>query len=188
MLQSDDIASLLRENRQRWQLLELVESLNLRHGSIGAGFVRNFVWDALHGRASDCRDEDIDVLYFDDKNLDPASDEAFEHWLQQAAPGYQWSVKNQARMHLRNGDSPYRSVADAMRYWPETATAVAAQRSGSDCRILAPFTLNDLCSMILRPASNLPHKREAFRTRVQSKRWLERWPLVRVVEMSALST
>lgn len=31
-------------------------------------------------------------------------------------------VKNQARMHLRNGDRPYQSATDAMRYWPETAT------------------------------------------------------------------
>jgi hypothetical protein len=38
-----------------------------------------------------------------------------------------WSVKNQARMHERNADRPYRSASDAMMHSPETATAVGAR-------------------------------------------------------------
>jgi hypothetical protein len=28
-------------------------------------------------------------------------------------------------MHMKNGDAPYLSAVDAMRFWPETATSVA---------------------------------------------------------------
>lgn len=40
-------------------------------------------------------------------------------------------LRNQEQMHIRNGDQPYSSALDAMRYWPETATAVATRRMAS---------------------------------------------------------
>ena len=57
--------------------------------------------------------------------LAPSRDRAIEAELRALAPGIDWSVKNQARMHLRNGDPPYSGATDAMRHWPETATAIA---------------------------------------------------------------
>jgi hypothetical protein len=38
-----------------------------------------------------------------------------EHRLGQRVAGVTWSVKNQARLHRRNGDPPYRDCLDAMR-------------------------------------------------------------------------
>lgn len=177
-------SDLLVRDQLRWQALGIVEALNLPQGCIGAGFVRNLVWDHLHGRACDCREEDIDVLFYDQSTTDPAYDAEIEAKLRASAPDLNWSVKNQARMHLRNQDAPYISVEDAMRFWPETATAVAAMRSKSDVIIIAPFGLFDLEGLILRPTSAEPHKIAAFRTRVQAKNWRTRWPKVQVIGMS----
>ena len=140
----------------------MVEALGLPQGCIGAGFVRNLVWDHLHGRARDCRHEDIDVLFYDQSITDAAYDAEIEATLRKSAPDLNWSVKNQARMHLRNHDAPYVSVADAMRFWPETATAVAARRLGNECIVIAPFGLFDQDRLILRPTSAAPHKIAAF--------------------------
>ena len=159
----------------------LVEALNLPQGCIGAGFVRNLLWDHFHRRVRDCRQEDIDVLFYDQSTTDPAYDAEIEVKLRAMAPDLNWSVKNQARMHLRNHDAPYNSVEYAMRFWPETATAIAAMRSRSDVVILAPYGLSDLEGLILRPTSTLPHKIAAFRERVQAKNWRTRWPKVQVV-------
>jgi uncharacterized protein len=175
---SPDIALLLRQDARRWRALGLVAALDLPGGCIGAGFVRNLVWDHLHKRASDCRATDVDVLYFDRAETRATRDAGIEARLRAAAPDLRWSVKNQARMHLRNGDLPYASVAQAMRHWPETATAVAAWRRDEDCLILAPFGVVDLVGMVLRPTSAA--KRRAFETRLASKRWLSRWPRLRV--------
>lgn len=153
--------------------------LALPQGCIGAGFVRNLVWDHLHGRRSDCRDEDVDVPWFGPAR--PDADAALEARLRAAMPDLRWSVRNQARMHLRNGDAPYGSVIDAMRAWPETATAIAAAREGQACRVLAPFGLADLEGMILRPASAAPAKRAAFEQRLHSRGWAARWPMVRIL-------
>lgn len=179
-----NVVDMVRCDHQRWRALGLVASLALPEGCIGAGFIRNMVWDRLHGRLSDCRDEDVDVLWHDPTCLDADTDREVELRLRSLAPDLNWSVRNQARMHLRNGDAPYLSVDDAMRAWPETATAVAALRHGDGCEIRAPFGLDDLMGLILRPASSEPRKIEAFKARVSAKQWLERWPRVRIAAAS----
>ena len=176
----DQIVDLIKADQARWHALSVVESLDIATACIGAGFVRNLVWDHLHGRTSDCRQFDLDVLWFDFDRSDPKIDLELEHRLSDLDPSFDWSVKNQARMHGRNGDAPYESVSDAMRYWPETATAIAAQRSADTCRIIAPFGLSDLHNMILRPTSSGSHKLRAFEDRLVNKDWRSMWPNIHI--------
>lgn len=172
------VASVLRGDPVRWQLLGVVQSLSLPDCWIAAGFVRNAVWDHLHGRCHSAPDGDIDVIWFDADRSDAEVDRDLEARLAQLAPGFAWSVKNQARMHTRNDDPPYSSATDAMRFWPETATAVAARRtSANGCEIAAPLGLDDLFALKLRAAGRFrAEKRPIFDARVSGKRWQARWP------------
>lgn len=174
------LVALLRVDPVRWHLLGVVRDMHLPDGWIGAGFVRNAIWDHLHGRSPSAMTGDVDVLWHDRQCVDPAVDRAYEARLRAIEPSVVWSVKNQARMHGRNGDRPYPSAVDAMRYWPETATAVAVRRIGNDdCDVAAPFGLDDLMGLVLRPTPGFAGgKRVVYEARVRSKRWLERWPLL----------
>jgi len=169
------VIDLLKSDPVRWHALGLVAQLNIDSACIGAGFVRNLVWDHLHDQPSDCRDHDIDVLWFDLDQADAQTDRDLEQQLTRLDSSFAWSVKNQARMHLKNQDAPYRSVADAMSHWPETATAIAAQRRGDHCKLITPFGCEDLLEMVLRPTSQHPHQLSAFRTRLSTKAWPDRW-------------
>lgn len=177
---NDFVANLVKSDPLRWHILSVVESLELETACIGAGFVRNLVWDHLHGKQNNCRENDIDVLWFDAEHIDPKIDRDLEQNLLADHPDFDWSVKNQARMHIRNGDAPYTDVADAMRFWPETATAIAARKVGDRCELIAPFGFDDLLKMIVRPTSSAAHKLEAFKTRVSRKDWRSRWPQVSI--------
>jgi hypothetical protein len=165
----------------RWHLLGFVRALSLPDCWVGAGFVRNAVWEHMHQRAPSPPDGDVDVIWHDPRRADPAADAAHEAALQSAEPSVLWSVKNQARMHLRNGDAPYASATDAMRYWPETATAIAVRRTDDDaCEIAAPFGLSDVVKLVLRPTPGFAHeKRHIYEERVRTKRWMSIWPLLR---------
>lgn len=175
------ISSILRADPLRWHLLDVVRQLDLPDCWIGAGFVRNAVWDHLHRRSASPPTSDIDVIWYDPTRIDPAEDRKCEAMLRVAAPSFAWSVKNQARMHIRNGDGPYASSVDAMRYWPETATAVAARRQGvDDCEIEAPFGLDDLLNLVLRATPHFSgEKRTIYEDRLQAKDWFVAWPLLR---------
>jgi hypothetical protein len=174
------LADLLAADPWRLPLLRGVAAQRLPDGWIGAGFVRDAVWDRLHARPPAPPAGDVDVVWFGPETPSAEADRAIEARLRAAMPDTDWSVTNQARMHGRNGDPPYRDTADAIRHWPETATAVAARWNGSEVVILAPLGLEDLLTGIIRPGPRFTReKRGIFEARVAAKRWRERWPLLR---------
>lgn len=177
---SSTIQAILSDDPVRRRLLETVSSLKLPDCWIGAGFVRNAVWDYLHGRNSSPVSTDVDVIWFDSERCSQEQDEALEALLRDLNPTVLWSVKNQARMHVQNGDAPYYSATDAMRYWPETATAVAVRLlDNGTCEIAAPLGLDDLFDLIIRPAGRFVTEKNAlYQERVKSKGWLKVWPML----------
>ena len=172
-----DIERLLEAHADLHALLLHVEGLGLPDAWIGAGFIRNTVWDVLHGRAIDvsCLN-DVDVIFFDPQDTRKECEADLEHRLHARAPGFGWSVKNQARMHLRNGDTAYRDTLDAVRHWAETATAVAARTIQGRVEMMAPHGTGDLLNLIVRPTPAFGHKMDIYRERVLSKNWPARWP------------
>jgi uncharacterized protein len=182
------LQTLLLTDPLRQRALQVVAECGLPDCWIGAGFIRNPVWDHLHGYAESAPSGDVDVIWFPSVPTLAEVDLRVEQELRAAMPELRWSVKNQARMHLRNGDMPYTSVADAMRHWPETATAVAVRLVPSGLiEVNAPFGLNDLFTLRLRPTPAFQTtKHPIFVDRVSSKRWIERYPLL-YLEASAAS-
>ncbi len=150
---------------------------------IGAGALRNAVWDRLSGRDPDAvPPADLDVVFHDPADATPARDAALEARLRAAAPGLPWSVSNQARMHARNGHAPYANLADAIAHWPETATAVAARLGPAGVEILAPHGLDDLFALILRPTPAHRADPAALLARLAAKGWQARWPGLRLAQ------
>jgi hypothetical protein len=173
--------AILRRDAVRWRLLEAVSYLDFPDCWIAAGFIRNAVWDALHGRAPRPPLGDVDVIWFDPNRCEGTLDRDIEEKLRAVVPAIDWSVKNQARMHTRNEDTPYQSSTDAMRYWPDTATAVAARLSRKgQLEIASPFGLDDLFNLVLRPTERfVGEKLPIYDERIRSKAWMESWPLLR---------
>ncbi|WMY87541.1 nucleotidyltransferase family protein [Pseudomonas shirazica] len=185
MDKSSTIQAIISNDHVRRRLLEIVRSLNLPDCWIGAGFVRNAVWDYLHARDSSPVSTDVDVIWFDGERCTPKQDDALEAFLRNVDPSVKWSVKNQARMHVQNGDDPYQSATDAMRYWPETATAVAVRMlENGTCEVAAPLGLEDLFDLVIRPAGRFATEKNAiYQKRVKSKSWLEVWPMLTLLEL-----
>ncbi|MBB3981338.1 hypothetical protein GGR44_000985 [Sphingobium fontiphilum] len=177
-----DLAALIAGDAHRMIALEAARALRLPDGWIGAGFVRDAVWDHLHGLPPQAPVGDVDLLWFDPARIDPEEDAALEQRLRAMAPQFDWSARNQARMHIRNGDRPYREVADAMTYWPETATMVAVRlNNAGKVEINAPLGLDDLFVLRLTPGAHFrTTRRPIFDARVAEKNWLTRYPRLRI--------
>ena len=178
------LLAILAADPMRMDVLRQVKALDLPDCWVAAGFVRSAVWDHLHQLPNSTPLADIDVVWFDPDRARAEVDAQFEHAFQQMNSGHNWSVKNQARMHLGNGDQPYTCVTGAMRHWPETATAVAV-RLGSDdqIEIAAPYGLDDLFNLIVRPTAKFAaEKKPIYTQRQRSKNWAALWPALRFVE------
>lgn len=169
----------ISKDSARMDALSLASTLKLNDWCIAAGFVRNLVWDAMHKKLDQTPLNDIDLIYFDPSDTNEESEERYEAVLKQAS-AFPWSVKNQARMHLKNGDIPYVSTTDAMSYWVEVETAVGVRLSNSSSiEILAPFGVSSLFNSTI----TFNKKRDSlndFYNRIEKKQWLSLWPKLTV--------
>ena len=165
----------------RMHALHLAREQDLPDWYLAAGFVRNVVWDKLHGFELPTPLDDIDLVYFDPSDVSREYDRRIEQELSAADPGLPWSVRNQARMHERNGDAPYASSLDAMSYWVEQETAVGVRLDGNDrIEIVSAFGLEGLFARRITPNRRKRNSATEFSTRLTRKNWLWRWPDLRV--------
>jgi hypothetical protein len=179
------VINILRSRPELIEKLALVADLRLPDAWIGAGLIRNAVWDAVSGAATRQPPADIDVVFFDPQDATRERERALEMALLTRSPGPRWSVKNQARMHERAGDLPYANTADAVGRWPETCTAIAARLAKGRVEILAPHGVCDLLGLIVRPTPAFEQRPAEFESRVREKAWDKRWPEVIVVRPTA---
>ena len=174
-----DLPRVILGDPWRRAVLRSARALDLPDWAIGAGFVRNTVWDHLHGYPAATTLSDVDVLCFDRTDLSPAREMQVERWLRNRQPDVPWSVRNQARMHLRNGDPPYRDTEDGIRNWLETATCVAVRLESDDrLTIIAPWGTDDLLALRSRPTVRGKHHYAAYLARMRQKNWPSQWPKV----------
>lgn len=176
-----DVVDLIASDPEAMAVLRAAAGLGLPDWWIGAGFLRNRVWNAITGHPAE-PDRDVDVAYFDPADLDPATETAVEARAATILPGRPWEIRNQARMHRRNGDRPYTSALDAISRWPETATCVAVTLRGDRIVLVCAHGPADLLEMVVRPAPafDTPAGRAKVEQRLAAKNWLTRWPGLRL--------
>jgi uncharacterized protein len=176
-----DILDLIRADPWMMRVLHAAAGLSLPDWMIGAGFVRNKVWDHLHGFANaEVQTADIDLIYFDPADLRESREKEYDRQLR-AACDLNWSTKNQARMHEATGDAPYTSTADGLAHWVETSACVAVTLQAGELRLIAPHGSADLVGLIIRRSPGFNRDIGILQERVAGKRWLEKWPRLRVV-------
>lgn len=177
----------IQEDTLRMQGIKAVHSLNLPCGYLAAGFVRNLVWDRLHHKENTTPLNDVDVIYFNENETDEHAYLSYEAKLNALMPALNWQVRNQARMHTRNGDQPYQGILDAMSFWPEQETAVAIrliEHNQFEC--ISSFGFESLFTLKITP--NPKRNISVFHQRIQSKNWLSNWPQLSIAKPSNSTT
>lgn len=167
---------IIQEDKEIMSYLHTVEKLQLDDTWICAGILRNKIWDTLSKKSTAIND--IDIIYFDSTDTSWNAEKVIEEKLKNSLPNKPWSVKNQARMHLKSGFKPFESSYDGVAHFPETPTAIATRIFNGELEIMAPYGLSDLFEMRVKPT---PHYEKdmgyhnIYVDRVQSKHWKETW-------------
>lgn len=175
-----DIARIVASDSWMMNVLRAAQELNLPDWWIGAGFLRNKIWDTLEDKESQPT-KDVDLVYFNALDVHPESDWAFDTKMKQAFPFAEWEIRNQARMHYVNGFESYNSTADGISHWVETATCVAVKLENNQLKFLFCYGTSDLLSLIARPTPYFTGELlPTFQDRVQSKHWQQKWPKLTV--------
>ena len=177
----DEITEIIRADSFMMEVLKAAELLNLPDWWIGAGFLRNKIWDYIEGNES-ILPKDVDLVYFDAQNNSKESDWAFSDDMNAKYSFAEWEIRNQARMHYINGFNPFISTEDGISHWVETATCVAVKIDDDRLNYLFCYGTDDLFNLIARPTPYFRKKPllQEFTNRVEQKKWQQRWPSLKV--------
>jgi len=182
------LVAIAQESSWFLPMLVAVRNLDLPSWCIGAGAVRNLVWDSLHDFRVPSELSDVDVAHFDSADLSAGRDREIQQQLAGAHPDVPWEVTNQAAVHTWFESTfghpvlPLGSLEDAVASWPEYATAVGLSlRPDGSIDVIAPYGLDDLFSMVVRrnPARVSV---DTYQKRIEQKQYLYRWPRVTIVQ------
>ena len=176
-----DIIELIENDHWMMRVLKEAEILNLPDWMIGAGFLRNKVWDYLHNIKRNVADtKDVDLIYFDKKNSNPEKDVKLSKKMGRKI-GLGWEIVNQAYTHSwHDRKVPYKNSTEALSEWVETPTCVAVALKNGKLKIIAPHGIDDLVNLIVRPSPSHKDKLDIFKQRYESKKWLEKWPKLKI--------
>lgn len=166
-------------------VLDRLPSLGLTEWWLTAGAVFQNVWNSVEGKPAGYGIKDYDVFYHDDSDLSWEAEDgviraADELMADIPAP---LEVRNQARVHLwyekKFGKPcpPFSSATDAIRAFASTACCVGVTRDESGLRLYAPFGLDDVLGMHLRPHRRLAPK-QVYDAKVCD--YAARWPSLTV--------
>ncbi len=172
-------------------VLTTVRGLGLSDWRVFSGAVYQSVWNAETGRPAGYGIRDYDLGYFDPDVSWDAEDAVIRRVAAAFEPPFRdmVEVRNQARVHLwfegRFGE-PYEALTgtdEALARFVAPAFAVGVRLEDDDTiSVAAPFGLEDVFGMVLRPNPNRPLAKGWAKAVANAR---ARWPELTVVEPEA---
>jgi hypothetical protein len=188
MTDADALRSILLDSATVAAALDRLTAIALPDWYLGAGCVAQTVWNVAHGFAPNHGIDDFDIVYFDPTDLSAETEASVEGRVHDALAdlGVRVDVTNEARVHLWYGErfgrdiEPYRSTEHAISTWPTTASSIGVRGDGrgDGWRVCAPFGVDDLFALIVRPNQALI-SRQVYEAK--AARWAAIWPRLTVV-------
>jgi uncharacterized protein len=187
LVNEEDLIREIKKDEWMIQILTTVKSLNLLDWWICAGFVRSKIWDLIHDFDSRTPLPDIDVIFFDKKNTNEVTEKKIEEKLKVLMYDVPWSVKNQARMHIKSNLPPYSSSVDGISKFPETVTALGVKiDEKNNVIVTAPWGVQDVLNLEVKPTPYFlegKEQAEIYKNRVVNKNWKAVWSRVKIYNM-----
>ncbi len=169
--------ALLRADPLRMACLAAAAELALPDWAIGAGFIRNLIWDHLHHKSAPTPLNDIDLIYLDERDPAGLAEPDHEAWLSARVPGLRWEARNQTRMHTRQRVEPFTNSLEALGHWVEVPTCIGVRLNGNgQFEWLAPYGFAHNWSLQVSANPHCRQESQVFTRRIQEKRWQTIWP------------
>jgi hypothetical protein len=165
--QCEALAAIVRSTPLLMAVLEGLRDDGLPQAIVVAGALYNLVWNRLTGRPDLTGINDIDVLYFDPRDLSEAAEDAVIRRLDRrfADLPVPVQIRNQARVHLWFPEkfgiplAPLGSADEMLGYFASRTHAIGVRLdAGGVLQVVAPFGLDDLFSFRLTPNPALANK------------------------------
>lgn len=180
------LEEVLRTNENIRKILERAPRLQMPNWYLVSGCIAQTLWNALHGFRPDYGIRDYDLVYYDLSDISFEGEDAYirkSKELFKDIPAVV-EIKNQARVHIWFEQKfgfkipPYQSAEDAIGSYSTTATCIGVRYCDEKFEVYAPYELDNLFGMIVRPTKRLFTK-EMYENKIN--RWTKMWPKLKVI-------
>lgn len=172
------------------RVLTTLEALQIPDAWLVSGCVFQAVWNGLTGRPPGYGVSDYDAFYFDPDHSYEAEDAVIKRCAAALTDlTAEVQVRNQARVPLwypQKFGRPYPPVHNAtegLDRFLAPCCAVGIRRVNGRVEIAAPFGLEDLFGMVIRPNPRTTGPQSQYEAK--SARWKSMWPEVTVMPWAA---
>ena len=185
--QMELLEKILLQNEKLNEVLMRLEKTSIKKYSyyIGAGSINQTVFNYYHGYPLDYGIKDFDIVYFDSDTSYEKEDAIIKELGAIFSDiDIEFDIKNQARVHIwyneKNEDKrlPYESCEEAISRWGTTVTCIGVRLENKKMIVFAPYGLNDLFKMIIRPVK-IDFSKDGYNEKV--KKWKEKWPMLKIM-------
>jgi uncharacterized protein len=173
-----ELERIVRADLYLMGLLRTAREINLPQCRVVAGCIYQSVWNVLTGRPQGTGINDYDLIYFDISDISEGAEKVIETSVQSRLPAFPApiEVRNQARVHLwfeahfGIAYPPLQSADEAITRYASATHAVGVRLLQDDqLDIFAPFGLEDIFAMVIRPnyalSNRETHERKAARAK-----------------------
>ncbi len=183
--QLKDLEEILFKNKTLKEILTRLEKSNLKNYYVGAGAINQTIFNYLHNFKIDANIKDYDIIYYDE-DLSYEKENLVIKYIKELLKDIDVDVdiKNEARVHLwynkkyNDNRKPYTSLEDAISRWGTTITCIGVRLEDGNLIVDAPYGLNDLFNMIIRPVK-IDFKEEDYNKKVE--KWKKNWPKLTII-------
>ena len=177
--------NILLQNETLKEILVRLQETSLENYYIGAGSINQTIFNYYHDNKLDFGINDYDIVYFDRDTSYEKEDEIIKE-VEEKLNGIdaKFDIKNEARVHIWYSEKyhtkkeAYTSVENAVSRWGTTVTCVGVRLEKDKLKVFAPYGLNDIFNMIIKPVK-CDSTKEQYDARC--KKWKEKWPKLEIV-------
>lgn len=173
------------------KILNILENYSHENSSfnnyfLAAGCINQTVFNYYHNYKLDYGIKDYDIVYYDEDTSYSKEDTIIKDLKERLNKlNIEVDIKNQKRVPIwynkkyHTNRKEYTSVEDAIRRWATTITSIGVRKENKELIVFAPYGLNDLFSLTIRPVK-IDCTKEQYYKKVN--KWQKKWPKLEIIE------
>lgn len=184
------LESILNKSKKIKEILRVLEQYSkenqdFKNYYLAAGCINQTIFNYYHNYDLDYGIGDYDIVYYDEDTSYEKEDIIIKDLKERLKHlDLKFDIKNEKRVHIwynekyKTNRKEYESVEDAISKWGTTITCLGVRMENNKLIVCAPYGLNDLFNLILRPVK-IDFTKEDYEKKVT--KWTSKWELLKVI-------
>ena len=185
------LESILNKSKKIKEILRVLEQYSkenqdFKNYYLAAGCVNQTIFNYYNNYDLDYGIGDYDIVYYDEDTSYEKEDIIIKDLKERLKYlDLKFDIKNEKRVHIwynekyKTNRKEYESVEDAISKWGTTITCLGVRMENNKLIVCAPYGLNDLFNLILRPVK-IDFTKEDYEKKVT--KWTSKWKLLKVIK------